>query len=263
MPITVYSFSILSLRLEVRALIFSDIDIPLFNSMDPAWVYDIHSDQKPLTTTGGHVWPAAKRFAEFLERESSSLGMTSMGTTVLELGSGVGWLGITIARNLPDLACMLMTEQEHGEGVSWLLHNLEINQQMPNVARSVSVAPCDWEIFINTRNLGGGLREGDLRIQHVPQDSTPQIDDFSSSSKESTVLLPAHHRCLLPASSVGRLNPVTGLPWDFIIGSDLIYTEVGSRMLPQVMQALATRGHTQIYYCHTKHRLVLQLAVGI
>lgn len=41
--------------------------------------------------------------------------------------------------------------------------------------------------------------------------------------------------------------------WDFILGSDLIYNEVGSRCLPRVLAALAGSG-TRILYCHTKHR---------
>lgn len=41
--------------------------------------------------------------------------------------------------------------------------------------------------------------------------------------------------------------------WDFIVGSDLIYNELGARLLPRVIKALSTR-HTVCYYAHTKHR---------
>ena len=224
------------------------------------WAYDIASDHKPLTTTGGHVWPAAQRLAEFLESESPMLGLDRMGVTVLELGAGVGWLGITMARNLPGLACMLLTEQEQGGGVTWLRHNVEINHDTPNVARSVFVAPCDWGVFLSGRGPDGERKPEEASGGGTPEESSSGHVLSQRTALESFGPAPqiqeSSSHCLLPASSVGRLDPVMGRPWDFIIGSDLIYTEEGCRTLPRVMQALATRGHTQIFYCHTKHRLV-------
>ena len=49
------------------------------------------------------------------------------------------------------------------------------------------------------------------------------------------------------------LEALLSTPWDFIVGSDLIYNEVGSRLLPRVILALS-RPHTVTIYCHTKHR---------
>ncbi|KAL4433839.1 hypothetical protein ABPG75_000280 [Micractinium tetrahymenae] len=47
-----------------------------------------------------------------------------------------------------------------------------------------------------------------------------------------------------------------GTQWDFIIGSDLIYNEIGSRCLPRVLGALVGAA-TVALYCHTKHRFDL------
>lgn len=66
-----------------------------------------------------------------------------------------------------------------------------------------------------------------------------------------------------PLPPVGRLAPGTGEPWDFIIGSDLIYTEQGARALPMVIRALATRGKTKVLYCHTKHRQVMAVPLRL
>ena len=41
--------------------------------------------------------------------------------------------------------------------------------------------------------------------------------------------------------------------WDFIVGSDLIYNEDGTEMLPKVLAGLA-KLHTTIIYCHTLYR---------
>ncbi len=121
---------------------------------------------------------------------------------------GLGWLGVTLARNLHGLACITLTEQEEGEGVSWLQHNVDLNQGQKGVDK-IQVAPCDW-------------------------------NDYANPSR--------------PAPALGPICPATGRPWDFLIGSDLIYTEGGCQALPKVLRALATSGCTQILYCHTLHR---------
>lgn len=51
-------------------------------------------------------------------------------------------------------------------------------------------------------------------------------------------------------------------PWDLIIGSDLVYNEIGARLLPKVMHAQATSSTDTnasiipkgIFYAHTFHR---------
>ena len=53
-------------------------------------------------TTGGRVWDAAHRLAEFLEASQEELDLCRPGLRVVELGAGCGWLAMTLARNLPE-----------------------------------------------------------------------------------------------------------------------------------------------------------------
>lgn len=190
--------------------------------MEPAarqrWDQDVVTENASLTTTGGLVWPAAGRMASFLEAEAAALGLSVPGVSILELGAGLGWLGMVCARNIPGAACVCLTEQEEGRGVEWLAHNVALNPALPNLL----VLPCDWNDYC--------VREGGAATT-------------ISRSREDSEQPP-----------VGPVCPSTGRPWDFVIGSDLIYTEGGSEALPQALRGVATPGHTRILYCHTKHR---------
>jgi hypothetical protein len=79
---------------------------------DVEWAPPIEVDTTTtLSTTGGHVWDAARRMYKFLSVMSSQIGLNKPGVTVLELGAGCGWLGINIARNLKDAGNIVLTEQ--------------------------------------------------------------------------------------------------------------------------------------------------------
>lgn len=385
-----------------------------------AWTYDdVVTENAALTTTGGRVWPAAYRLAEYLEHELDSMFPRGHAPTVLELGAGCGWLGLVLARNMAACECICLTEQEEGGGLEWLAHNVEVNKgRLPGVDRIVC-APCDWSWYMlqqqqqqqptqhpaqqlqqqhgqpqqpgahtsssptpqqqqqqqqlvsakpavpsddgadefasaTERSLDSALAQphaasgsiaattavtaaaavaaqaaeavavaateatpaagavapvaavaaaeagagaaatsrqpaavplaaqlkgasrlspGTLCVQQQRQDSQPtqpdecahdahlSQEDASPSLHSSTHT--SAHTCAnapedaaasLPDRAVERLCPATGKPWDLLIGSDLIYTEQGCRMLPQVMRQLATPGHTRVLYCHTRHR---------
>ena len=51
---------------------------------------------------------------DYCELMHGEIGLTRPGARILELGAGVGWMGMTIARNLPSIATLVMTEQEEG-----------------------------------------------------------------------------------------------------------------------------------------------------
>ncbi|ACO65305.1 predicted protein [Micromonas commoda] len=52
-------------------------------------------------TTGGHVWPAARRLLEYVEAARPPWA-ARRGARILELGAGTGWMGMTLAANLPN-----------------------------------------------------------------------------------------------------------------------------------------------------------------
>ena len=76
---------------------------------------DRASSQETTTfaTTGGHVWQAAHRLAEYLEAVVSDVGLDRPGAKILELGAGTGWLSMVLARNLPDADRVVAT----GDGI--------------------------------------------------------------------------------------------------------------------------------------------------
>lgn len=197
-----------------------------------AWVRDVAVESTPLTTTGGHTWAAAYRLADYLEAAAPELGLQSPGLRLLELGAGCGWLGATVARNLPFAGLVCLTEQQGGGGCDWLAHNVARNAARGLPLAAVRVTPCDWTAY-------GGAAGG-----AAPPPSTP-------APPAAYARPPAGP----PASEGAAAAPLdlAAVEWDFIIGSDLIYNSVGSQCLPAVLAALAGAS-TRVFYCHTKHR---------
>jgi len=101
--------------------------------------------RKQGLTTHLTLWPAAPRFAKWLEENSRAIGLDAPGAKILELGSGTGWLGCTLARNLSDAALVQLTEQP--DAVQ------ELRDYCNNFAdqysvKSLVVSPCDWADFM-------------------------------------------------------------------------------------------------------------------
>ena len=183
-----------------------------------------------MSTTGGHTWAAAYRLAEYLAAASHQLGLSQPGLKIIELGSGTGWLGATVARNLPSSTLVCLTEQD--EGVPWLHHNIELNRQRGLELANVRLQACDWLHFAEG---GGGGGSG----QQQPA-SSPAAAAAAAAGDDA------------PPPPIDLRETA----WDVCLGSDLIYNEVGSACLPRVMAALAGPS-TGILYCHTKHRFDL------
>jgi predicted nicotinamide N-methyase len=205
----------------------------LFCCRPMAWIHDVFVDSRPMSTTGGHTWAAAYRLADYLAAAFAELGLSQPGLRIIELGSGTGWLGATVARNCPSASLVCLTEQEGG--VPWLQHNVELNRQRGLGLANVRVQACDWRhVATGGGGGGGGSGTGDQQPARPPAaaavaaaagDDAPPID-------------------------------LQGTAWDLCLGSDLIYNEVGSTCLPRVLAALAGPS-TCILYCHTKHRFDL------
>ena len=111
--------------------------------------------------TGGMVWPASLLLASWLLRPAAAAELD--GVHILELGSGVGMLGLALARCTP-IAGITMTDF-----VVETLDNLQRNvwRQNDGVAHKVRVRQLDWNEAECMRRASygtafrGGGRDGD------------------------------------------------------------------------------------------------------
>ena len=119
-------------------------------------------------TTHLRTWPGSARLVDFLERSDYVSGMATSGEPqrILELGSGTGWLGLTLARNLPEGTVVTLTEIGHampplqrncdGGGMAWptttrggsMPHGKQVSPH--SVVRCVE---CDWLCVENNEEL--------------------------------------------------------------------------------------------------------------
>ncbi|EFJ39977.1 hypothetical protein VOLCADRAFT_100272 [Volvox carteri f. nagariensis] len=150
--------------------------------MSRPWVYDIRTEHAALTTTGGRVWNAARRLCSFLEEVGPDLGLFRPGLKVLELGAGLGWLGMTLARNLPAAEVVVLTEQEEGRGLDWLRHNLALNTHLPGM-RVVRAEPCDWRQYYDRAQRAGSTDDFQRPLLQVQDQDRLDLDlDLNSQS---------------------------------------------------------------------------------
>lgn len=183
-------------------------------AIDKVWRRDIITSHAPMTTTGGQLWNAAVRLGDFLEAQGVKLGLTRQGVRILELGSGIGWLGMLLACNLQDAKAVVCTEQAAGGAMDWLNYNIKCNHHLPLARLQTSV--CDWRSYDN-RFIASG------------DNSAPDASAASSNKALDAEV------------------------WDFVLGSDLVYNEEGAQLLPKVL-AKFSGSDTTILYCHTKRR---------
>lgn len=99
-----------------------------------------------LATTGHKVWPAAFALAEFLlasQRGFSSFLASKPSMRVLELGAGTGWLGLTLALNVPNIHELMLTERD--EGIRFLSSNvLAFQSSTRHSCQHISTRALDW-----------------------------------------------------------------------------------------------------------------------
>ena len=69
-------------------------------------------ERKALRTTHRRVWSSTQLMLEWLLDKAEPLGMTRRGVSILELGSGTGWMYINLAARLPH-ARIVFSEQPH------------------------------------------------------------------------------------------------------------------------------------------------------
>ena len=104
---------------------------------------DDYLDSDPVDNHGDAsftgVWTAAKGLMDYLRRQQQQ------PKTILELGAGTGWLGITIGRNLSSIRHMVLTDSNHTGAVQWTRRNVAaaLQQGLPGMERIETVA-LDW-----------------------------------------------------------------------------------------------------------------------
>ena len=208
------------------------------------------------------MWQAAHRLADYLEAVASDVGLDRPGAKILELGAGTGWLGMVLARNLPDAERVVATEMAAGGALEWLRRNVRKNESLAE-ERGCQLWPpgrlqteeCDWSVY-----QGG-----------APSVSGYGVDDADDAEEDKPDPAPGSVAGSIPGSPT-----LDAVPWDFIVGSDLVYDDNGVRMLPRVIRSLlekaaATRANPDLdlgldphapppraYYCHTKYRYELR-----
>lgn len=87
------------------------------------------------------AWPAATAFAHWLEKNKNEVGLDKPNVHILELGSGNGWLGCVLARNLPNVELIELTDLPHA--VSDLEQGCQDFANQYSV-RKPNVSPLDW-----------------------------------------------------------------------------------------------------------------------
>lgn len=206
-----------------------------------AWVLDAEVESTPLSTTGGHTWEAARRLAAYLSAAADQLGLGRPGLRLLELGSGTGWLGANVARNMPQAALVVLTEQP--DGLAHLRRNVALNAARGLPLAHARVQSCDWRTYgpeaAGGSGTAGGRQNGpaaaDGALQAAPAAAAVHQAPSQQAERQPQPAAAAAGKPEAAAAAEeqqdGELD-LAAVPWDFIIGSDLIYNEIGSRCLP-------------------------------
>ena len=76
------------------------------------------------------MWDAARELLAWVLAHRGELELPCGGKRVLELGSGTGWLGMSLAQELDGLLARVhLTEMDTGNALGWLSHNVEANRR--------------------------------------------------------------------------------------------------------------------------------------
>ena len=150
--------------------------------------------RKELRTTHRRVWRGAQLLLRYLKSEADSLGLLAPNVRILELGSGAGWLGLSLAVALPNIHITLSELECAVPALKAQINR--VNKLHPGIGGRVRVLELDWS----------------------------DIPDAAKDGK-----------------------------WDFIIGSELLYSDATLRALPRAMAALSGPS-TRTLYVHVPGR---------
>ena len=216
----------------------------VYSKMDGHVVPTVGSEQPPvlvedvsayfevatMETTGGKVWDAARALLQFFRARPHLLEKGDLPLSLVELGSGTGFLGMSLAREFE--VEMTLTEMIHGGALRWLERNVQRNRDAGLLLPSLRTAPLDWSWV-----------DGDARAH---DDEKVHGDEKAGGSASADAEAAA---------------AIFGREWQLVIGSDLVYNETGARMLPRVLSRLLGGGsHSRgragavAFYAHTLNR---------
>lgn len=186
------------------------------------------------------MWPAARRLVEYFECVADEEGLTRPGVRVLELGAGTGWLAMALARNLPNARSIVPTEMASGGALAWLQRNMCANERdrrdggdglwKPGV---LSAVECDWSTYLGGAATKSGYGDDEMGGGEFGDGDGDGEADCNGDADGECVIRDTDEQS--PSTSSSFLNST---PWDFIVGSDLVYDDDGTWMLPKVFRAL-------------------------
>ena len=131
---------------------------------------------------------------------------------VLELGAGCGFLGLTIARNLPAAAEVCLTEQEDGGALDHLRLNVQQNIHLPGI-QCVTVAACDWCVAASHGSrppIAGPVCFGEAAGSPTPLELTPLVAAAAAAPCTEAAAVPMPDPSTAVAAAEG-IAPVAGL----------------------------------------------------
>lgn len=150
-----------------------------------------------------------------MEAEACLIGLDRVGVDVLELGAGVGWLGMCLAANLRQAHTITCTEQASGGAIDWLRQNVDKNSHL-DLSR-LRCCVCDWTWFDSNHT------------SHKPgQDTDPSSANISGSS----VRMWESGACISPdPASSGMIFTYMDID-DILVANnhkiDVLLTEIGA-----------------------------------
>jgi len=217
-----------------------------------------------FATTGGHVWPAARRLVEYFEAVADDIGLSRPGAQIVELGAGTGWLSVALAKNLPNAERVVATEMRAGGALRWLRRNVCANERIDTLATE----ECDWSTYLGGEPTKSGYGD-DVADDVAPKTDAPRPETEKTETETET-------ETARSASASSSPSTLDSTAWDFIVGSDLVYDDSGVAMLPRVFRRLLDNAHANAraatdggeknatgpppaaYYAHTKYRYELR-----
>jgi len=162
------------------------------------------------------VWESSKTFLYWLEKNPDDVLKlkSSSSLTILEMGSGTGWLGINLARNLQQYRIDDNTDNNN-------------NKTLNNGTT--------YQVVLSDTPKTGAFQWTEANLQKAIQENyvVANNDGPNSNNSNNIKVIPFDWSNNEHRQRVSTMND-----WDLIIGTDLIYSEDGCIHLVKAMLSL-------------------------